>query len=447
MDQSSFLSAPFIEPPSRPALARQAAAAPRPAGAAAYRRYWLPDAAVLIGLTAGTILLFQFTSLDLDIAGRFADPPGKERWGLRHEIPWTWLEDYIPLFSTLFGMGAFGAVLLAAWGKRFRRLGLYGMLTLATIAVGPGLTVNLLLKPFWGRERPRNVEAFAGRSPYRHALQPGQPGTGHSFPCGHSSIGFALGVFYFIFRRGRRGLRYGALYAAVGFGLLIGVARVVAGAHFPSDVLWSGLIVFFLAWFLYYFVFNIPAREDAGEAPVQSHPRWAFWLYGGLTLCVCAGGLLAAPVYHHYAYHQDLLAHLPPARVRLSIDRAAVTLQFTAEDAMTIRGTSHGFGLHGSRVHHRLEEGASNDPARWRFELKPDGLFTELKTDLSIRLPRSTPHEVILNLTDVALHIHHASAPPEWLTIRQRGGTATLPESWRKAPARLQVFSGEGLGP
>jgi len=48
----------------------------------------------------------------------------------------------------------------------------------------------------------------------------------------------ALGYAYVSRRR-----RWQVFAAATGFGLLVGLARVAAGGHFLSDVLFSGIIV------------------------------------------------------------------------------------------------------------------------------------------------------------------------------------------------------------
>ena len=55
-------------------------------------------------------------------------------------------------------------------------------------------------------------------------------------------MGYYLTVFYFIFRRRRR-IGALALAAALAYGTMVGYGRMLAGAHFPSDVLWSAWLV------------------------------------------------------------------------------------------------------------------------------------------------------------------------------------------------------------
>ena len=62
----------------------------------------------------------------------------------------------------MMAIGAFlvllGSLRCAAW-RQYRRSCL--LLVLA-VALGPGLLVNGLLQPLWGRPRPRHIEQFAG---------------------------------------------------------------------------------------------------------------------------------------------------------------------------------------------------------------------------------------------------------------------------------------------
>jgi lipid A 4'-phosphatase len=119
-------------------------------------------------------------------------------------------------------------------------------LLLIVLAIGPGLIVNGILKEHWGRARPRDVTQFGGTRSFTPALViADQCERNCSFSAGHPSAGFALAALGYAYLSRRR--RRGAILAATGFGLLIGFARVAAGAHFLSDVLFSGLIVIGLA--------------------------------------------------------------------------------------------------------------------------------------------------------------------------------------------------------
>ena len=122
------------------------------------------------------------------------------------------------------------------------RRGRVAALLLIVIALGPGLVVNGILKEHWGRARPRDVTEFGGDRRFTPAFViSDQCERNCSFTAGHPSAGFALAALGYAYVSRRR--RWQVLAAATGFGLLVGLARVAAGGHFLSDVLFSGIIV------------------------------------------------------------------------------------------------------------------------------------------------------------------------------------------------------------
>jgi membrane-associated phospholipid phosphatase len=118
-----------------------------------------------------------------------------------------------------------------------RRLSLYFLVT-----IGTSSAVVHLLKFFIGRARP---EAFGDLGAY--SLNPfASEWLFQSFPSGHSAaVGAFFGAFAMLVPRLRILFALGAL--------VIGVSRVVVGAHYPSDVaaglltgLWAALMIAFL---------------------------------------------------------------------------------------------------------------------------------------------------------------------------------------------------------
>lgn len=136
-------------------------------------------------------------------------------------------------------------VVLVIGGVRkgpYRRQGRVAALLLVVLAIGPGLVVNGILKEHWGRARPRDVTEFGGDRRFTPAFViSDQCERNCSFTAGHPSAGFALAALGYAYSSRRR--RRQVIAAATGFGLLVGLARVAAGGHFLSDVLFSGVIV------------------------------------------------------------------------------------------------------------------------------------------------------------------------------------------------------------
>jgi membrane-associated PAP2 superfamily phosphatase len=53
----------------------------------------------------------------------------------------------------------------------------------------------------------------------------------------------------------------GALLGGITFGVVMGMARMNQGGHFPTDVLWSGIMVMMLVAALYYLILKIPDSD------------------------------------------------------------------------------------------------------------------------------------------------------------------------------------------
>jgi lipid A 4'-phosphatase len=132
---------------------------------------------------------------------------------------------------------------------------------LATLAVGPGLVVNAVFKDHWGRARPRDVAEYGGTREFTPAFVVSDECDANcSFVSGHASIPFAFAALGLVWRRRRR-LIYGG--AAV-FGGLVGLGRIAQGAHFLSDVIFSGILVFAVAYLLARYVFRLAGPSGAG---------------------------------------------------------------------------------------------------------------------------------------------------------------------------------------
>ncbi len=111
---------------------------------------------------------------------------------------------------------------------------------LTSLALGPGLLVNGILKEFWGRARPRNVVDFGGDLTFSRAWE--IVNTCHSncsFVSGEASSAMWFMALAMI---APLAWRLRAALAAFVFALVMSVNRIAFGGHFLSDVL--------LAWLL-----------------------------------------------------------------------------------------------------------------------------------------------------------------------------------------------------
>ena len=125
--------------------------------------------ALLVAIVVGGIFAVQ-PKFDIDIAALFYDPATKSFWAW----DWAWTEDVRDAATSLISL-LVAPAFLAIVGKlvlpRRRMLigGRAAMFLIATLALGPGVLANGILKDHWARMRPEDVTQLGGK--YRvHAM-------------------------------------------------------------------------------------------------------------------------------------------------------------------------------------------------------------------------------------------------------------------------------------
>ena len=263
-----------------------------------YRRYWLPEIIGLVVVTLLATLPFWWSSLDLTVAGWFYRSVGRSNpWFLGALGLWQfffWAAPWLTIVLGLLGLWVLAIGIVHHANVRFR---VYGAFLFLAVMIGPGLVINAAFKDHWDRPRPRDVQAFGGEEVYVPPLMPGQ--SGNSFPCGHCSVAFAWGAFYLLWRRRHPAWAGAALAASIVVGSLMGVARMAAGGHFLSDVLWSAVLTWSTLLLLYWPIMRIPWREDEPERyPSSPDPRSvAFFKLALIALAATAGVLFTFRLY------------------------------------------------------------------------------------------------------------------------------------------------------
>jgi len=143
-------------------------------------------------------------------------------------------------------------LILIAWRRGRSIVGINlktGAYVLLVLAIGPGLVVNAVLKDHWGRARPSQITEFGGAQAFTPAPLPANACDRNcSFVSGHAAVGFGLIAYSFLAADLRRRRTIAA--SGIAIGGLIGLARMAQGAHFLSDIVFSGLIVGGTAWLL-----------------------------------------------------------------------------------------------------------------------------------------------------------------------------------------------------
>ena len=220
--------------------------------------------AVALGLTLATVGIFiVWHDLDLDVAALFYT--GQNRFVAQG--PWG---DMLrrALYDAPFGLLAMMALLYGArraglvriWAPSGRGL----LFLLLSLALGPGLLVNTILKDHAHRPRPYQVTDFGGTLPFRPLGRfDGGCSRNCSFVSGEGSTGFwtlapallapspALPV---------------AIAAALAFGTAASLLRMAFGGHFLSDTILAALFTWLVIIGCWRMVFG---RPPAGLSPSQ----------------------------------------------------------------------------------------------------------------------------------------------------------------------------------
>jgi len=108
------------------------------------------------------------------------------------------------------------------------------------------LIITQSLKHLWGRVRFRNLgPGAAGFTPF---FLPAGPGAGESFPSGHAAMAFVMTpIVFFLSRVGTRLVTWAALSVVLTYGFLVSWGRIIAGAHYLTDCLFSAGASFLLS--------------------------------------------------------------------------------------------------------------------------------------------------------------------------------------------------------
>jgi lipid A 4'-phosphatase len=228
---------------------------------------WIP--LVVMGFAT---LIFRLTDADLYLSGLFyqervsQDNGSGSHWPSGNNHFWLNLYHYGVYPAWILGGGGLAIWLSAFFVKTLRPIRDEGLFFALMLLLGPGVLVNAISKPYCGRPRPHLTKTFGGDKDFLPVLSVGEnlDGDCNSFPSGHASVGFYLMAPAFVLHRRRNGWAAAFLMLGLAAGCLIGIARMAAGAHFASDILWAGGFVYFTGLMLAA-IFRFDHRERCRE--------------------------------------------------------------------------------------------------------------------------------------------------------------------------------------
>jgi len=214
---------------------------------------------IALAIAGVTGLVFGlYPGLDLEVARYFHafEDHSRNMFALRLFPPLMKARDTGLWIGTILVAPAVCALIVKLLLPRRRMLisGRATVFLIATMALAPGLLVNVLLKDHWGRPRPIDVTQFGGNQNFVAWWDPrGDCPSNCSFVSG--DVAGAAWTFApaALAPPHWRALAYAAALAlAVGMGTI----RVMAGAHFPSDVIFAGIFTFLIVWITYAVIYR-----------------------------------------------------------------------------------------------------------------------------------------------------------------------------------------------
>jgi lipid A 4'-phosphatase len=195
-------------------------------------------------------LFWAFPGLDQGAARLFYSPEGgfAQGQGLFARTVYA----SIPMLETALyiGLALVALARLIPAARRFHARWTVIVYVALSFALGPGLVTNALLKNEIGRARPHQTVEFGGTKSFSAPFAPAdQCDRNCAFVSGHAAFAFALMTFVFLMKAGTA--RRHAGRTVIAFGILVGIGRMMQGAHWLSDVVFAAWINITIAWALY----------------------------------------------------------------------------------------------------------------------------------------------------------------------------------------------------
>ncbi|MDO9576290.1 MAG: phosphatase PAP2 family protein [Candidatus Cloacimonadales bacterium] len=375
-----------------------------------------PDFGISILILAIFTILFRKFDWDISIQKHFFTLGGG--WIFKNAQPWKFLYHFgnIPALCLsvssliLLSFSFFKTSLI-----KYRKIFIFMTIVMA---LGPGLFINSILKDNWGRPRPRDIIEFGGNYNYEKVLSIDTTSKGKSFPCGHASMGFYLMTLFFIFRKRMDLTAHRALYLGIVFGCLIGMARMVQGGHFASDVLWAGGLVYLISAAAFYSLKmdrSIFVESTADKLPIKRNLLVMIIIAAAiaLTLLILMSGSQSYTKTFSYKSYTNKL------ELKIEIERGDV--EFIDGDSISINVdyVAHGFPWSKVKTKVRIKEFAEYQSIA--LNQRESGYFTEVDQTITVLLPDSLDYDISVKIEEGNLILTDFSNEIEMETVLGNG--------------------------
>jgi lipid A 4'-phosphatase len=352
------------------------------------------DFSIVILILGITTVIFHVTSLDIIIQRFFySDAKG---WVIQTKGFWDIIYRYGIFPGYLLAIIGLIMISVSYWRVQYVKYRRSALLLVFTMMLGPGLFVNAIFKDHWGRPRPRDIKEFGGTETYVCPCVKGSSPEGKSFPCGHCSMGFFLAVPYLIYRKRRKIIAATFLVAGFSWGTVIGISRMMAGGHFPSDVVWAAGMVWITALIGFYLFRpdkSVAIASNSSPEKNKKQARIVTLLVGIMLPVITLATVLATPYISkkNFILTNAIRSTIPSHAIIADLKDA--TVEISNDTCFKVDYKVNAFGFPNSKVRGNWLEGDTGS-----FKIQFMGWFTEVKNVIAMKIPMKEVQQYIIRL-------------------------------------------------
>jgi len=334
------------------------------------------------------------------------------------KIPfWDFIYKYGIYFGYLLVIVSLVVLSMSYWKESLIKWRKPAFFMLFVMITGPGILVNGTFKEHWGRPRPRDVQQFNGQDKFVKVWVYSGETNGKSFPSGHASMGFYLSIPFLFLRKRYKKWAWVFFIAGTILGGLLGFARMSAGGHFTSDVIWAAGFVW-LVGIVGYYLLKVD-KEPVSTNSINKKSKRLALIITGIFMPVFTIGLLLATPYSstgRFEKQHDELLNNNIKSTKTDIIEGVVDLYF--DNNYIVDYKANAFGMINSKVRLIL-----NDSDNIDLSFNYMGWFTEVSNKIDITLPAISDFTNYLSIEKgkIFIHIKNDTLPANLNVNMQKG--------------------------
>lgn len=210
------------------------------------------------------------------------------------------------------------------------------------------------------------------------------------------------------FRRRSKALAYGGVAVGIVLGVLLSAARVVQGAHFLNDTIWSLGIVWIVAAALEIYLPDVVTESSASRSRPMSHRRRTLITLASIiaVIAISGGFMTRRPYYNTMVYPLDLSSTIEAVHITINADPESLSVTYANQNKGQLKVDAHGFGW--MKFDYRTGFGSKveDQVLKIMIRIEANSYFAELDHALTLILPEHTKDKVKVILNHQVIENH-----------------------------------------